>query len=125
MQEAINLKISRNIIDQSLKGKKMYNSKPSTLYKHTHIHIPWPLMQDGRGHLNSFKKMGCVVGTRMTPHHKDMISSKLPKSAIRVCCRQFYITLENFHFPGKETASERLCNFPKITDLSSSKAYIY
>lgn len=42
---------------------------------------------DGRGHLNSFKEMGCVFDSGTISHHEDVISSKFPKSINRVCWR--------------------------------------
>lgn len=72
----------------SERKKKTYNKNPK-YYIHTHAHIriyKWLCMQDGRSHLNSFKEMRCIVSTRMIPHHKDTINSKLPKYIIRVCC---------------------------------------
>lgn len=46
-------------------------------------------MQIGRGHLNSFKELGYIFGTRKIPYRKNRISTKLPKSIIRVCWGQF------------------------------------
>lgn len=54
-----------------------------------------------------------------------MISSKLPKSIIRVCWADFTFPRTIFHFSDKDIAIERLYNFPKIIDLGSGKASDY